>query len=346
MRILIITQKVDREDPILGFFHRWIEEFAKRFEKVTVICLERGEYDLPNIKVLSLGKETRNNKQDTNKFQFSKIQYTTKFFSHIWRERGNYDAVFVHMNQEYVLLAGLLWKLMGKKVYLWRNHAKGSFLTRVAVWLSDKVFYTSPSSFTARFKKAVMMPVGVVVAENMMAMIDTSSVLFLGRISKVKNVDLFIKSLLILHEKEVPFSARIVGVPANPEDGEYLKSLRELGKSLVDIHKLEFVPEGDLPSTIKEFSSNKVYVNLTRSGSMDKTILTAMASGCIVVIANNYFRDLLPQEFLVDENPETIANSIEVAINTDNYDREKYRKYVIDNHGIETLFGRFKQEVS
>lgn len=29
VKLLIITQKIDINDPILGFFHKWIEEFAK-----------------------------------------------------------------------------------------------------------------------------------------------------------------------------------------------------------------------------------------------------------------------------------------------------------------------------
>ena len=47
MKLLICTQKVDKNDSVLGFFHRWIEEFAKHCEKVTVICLQKGDDDLP-----------------------------------------------------------------------------------------------------------------------------------------------------------------------------------------------------------------------------------------------------------------------------------------------------------
>src|SRR3989344_8687589 len=58
MRLLIVTQKIDRDDDLLGFFHQWICEFARHCESVTVICLEKGEYALPaNVRVLSLGKE-------------------------------------------------------------------------------------------------------------------------------------------------------------------------------------------------------------------------------------------------------------------------------------------------
>ena len=38
MRLLIFTQRVDREDENLGSFHRWIEEFAKHFDSVSVIA--------------------------------------------------------------------------------------------------------------------------------------------------------------------------------------------------------------------------------------------------------------------------------------------------------------------
>ena len=78
MKLLIITQKVDINDDVLGFFHRWIEEFAKHCEKITVICLQKGEYNLPdNVKVLSLGKEGA----------MAKIKYALNFYKYIWQER-------------------------------------------------------------------------------------------------------------------------------------------------------------------------------------------------------------------------------------------------------------------
>jgi len=41
MKLLIITQKVDINDDVLGFMHGWIAEFAKHCEKLTVICLQK-----------------------------------------------------------------------------------------------------------------------------------------------------------------------------------------------------------------------------------------------------------------------------------------------------------------
>jgi hypothetical protein len=58
MKLLIVTQRVDRRDPILGFFHRWIMEFAGQCEQVIAIGQAKGSFDLPgNVIVVCLGKE-------------------------------------------------------------------------------------------------------------------------------------------------------------------------------------------------------------------------------------------------------------------------------------------------
>ena len=58
MRLLFITQKVDKDDDVLGVYHEWIAGLAEKLEKVSVICLYRGRVELPdNVSVYSLGKE-------------------------------------------------------------------------------------------------------------------------------------------------------------------------------------------------------------------------------------------------------------------------------------------------
>ena len=62
--LLIITKTVDENDQLLGFFIGWLREFAKKYDRINVLCLEKGSFSLPeNIKVISLGK-------DRNNFQF------------------------------------------------------------------------------------------------------------------------------------------------------------------------------------------------------------------------------------------------------------------------------------
>jgi len=283
MNILIVTQKVDKNDPILGFFHRWLEEFAKHYEKITVICLEKGEYDLPeNVKVLSLGKEMSRGTLDIRRH----IQYLWRFYQYIWRERNNYDAVFVHMNQEYVLLAGDMWRLMGKKIFLWRNHAKGSWLTRLAVQISHKVFYTSPQSFTARFRKAVMMPVGIdtdFFKPDSSVMRTPNSVLFLGRISPVKKVLEFVDWV-----KTTQYTATIAGPIMDKEyGGKVLKKLSD---------KIKYVGPVTQGEALRLYQSHEFYANKTPAGSFDKTIIEALACGSKLIVDNPAVQNLRVEE--------------------------------------------------
>ena len=153
------------------------------------------------------------------------MTYAINFLNTSGRSEKNYDVVFVHMNQEYVLLGGPIWKFLGKKITMWRNHAKGSWATRIAVFLSDTVFCTSPQSFTATFEKTKIMPVGVdtnFFKPDLGIHRKTNSILFLGRIAPVKNVDIFIEALRELKNKRMEFYATIAG-GSSDKDAEYEK---------------------------------------------------------------------------------------------------------------------------
>jgi len=187
MKLLIATQAVDQNDPVLGFFHHWIEEFAKRFESIEIICLKEGIHMLPaNVHVHSLGKE-----RSRPRFA-ARLVYSVRFLRIAWRLHDDYDAVFVHMNEEYVLIGGLLWRFSRKRIVLWRNFETGTWMTPVACHLANAVCYTSPSSFTVRFPNAVQMPIGI--DTNLFKPAEMLSslrrVLFFGRLDEIKKVDL------------------------------------------------------------------------------------------------------------------------------------------------------------
>ena len=320
MRLLIVTQKVDQNDPVLGFFHGWIEEFAKHCEQVTVIALGVGVYDFSkNVRVFSLGKEGG----------ASHLTYTKRFYEYIWSERKNYDVVFVHMNQEYVLLGGILWKLIGKKITMWRNHASGDFLTSIVAILSDKIFCTSEYSYTARYKKTSIMPVGIntnlFVRDNTVAR-KGNSILFLGRISPVKNVEVFIEALNILDKEGVDFTASIYG--DSPEkDKEYYKKMSSLAATLEKKGKIIFHGSVSNSQTPLLYNQHELFVNATQSGSFDKTILEAMACGCIVVASNESLKNILPESFLFDQGDAAdLAAKLEFVMSLANEKKEDYEK--------------------
>lgn len=295
MRLLIVTQAVDTEDPVLGFFVRWIEELAKRFERVEVICLKEGKHKLPgNVAVHSLGKEKyAAENTPISGSVFRRAAYTFRFLSLVWRLRCGYDAVFVHMNQEYILIAGWLWKLLGKRIYMWRNHYAGSWLTDVAASFCTKVFCTSKHSYTAKYRKTELMPVGV----------DTErftpehgarkhhSILFLARMAPSKRPEILLDALAMLARDGVHFTASFVGSPL-PQDASYYEGFKARAETLGFGDSVSFHPAVPNAKTPELYRAHQVFVNTSPSGMLDKTLFEAAACGCRVLSTSADFAEL------------------------------------------------------
>lgn len=338
MKLLIITQKVDKNDPILGFFHRWIEEFAKHVEQLTVICLFAGEYSLPeNVTVLSLGKENGE----------SRLKYLWKFYTYIWQERKRYENVFVHMNQEYVLLGGILWKLFGKKIYMWRNHHAGSLLTDTAALFCTKVFCTSKYSYTTKYKRTVLMPVGID-TKMFKVMPDIrrkeKSILFLSRISPIKKPHVLINALCEL--KGYDFVASIYG-DALDKDEKYFEDIKKKVEEFGLDRRVQFfegIPNYECP---KVYNEHEIFVNLSSSGMYDKTIFEAMACGCNVLVSNENLRGEIDDFYLIKEGGESeLFDKIKAVVSGERPYQVDINlvDYVSRKHSLEQLVDKLMYE--
>lgn len=325
MRLLILTQKVDSNDPVLGFFHRWIEEFAKHCETVVVVCLQEGARSLPaNVRVCSLGKEKG----------VSRIKHLARFYASIWQERKHYDAVFVHMNPEYVLMGGLLWRLWKKPVALWYTHRQVHGKLRAAVALSSVVFSASELSFNVKTNKLRVMRHGIdtrMFSCEQVALDNPLTIISVGRITPIKNPDVLIEAARVLRERlRVPFRVVFYGSPSHARDEAYKAELDVLIKryALEDVvHFAGAVPNGDMP---KHYCASDVVVNLTPTGGIDKTVLEAMASGKLVCVSNTAFAEHFGQyhERLIfrEGDAADLADTLHALIASD--DKEAVRAYL------------------
>ena len=338
IKLLIITQKVDINDDILGFFHGWIEKFAEKFEQLVVICLQKGEHNLPeNVKVLSLGKEKKK----------SRLKYIFNFYKYILQERRNYDTVFVHMNPIYVILGYLLWKSWNKKICLWYNHRYGNWITKRAIKMANFVFYTSPFSFASKFKKARIMPAGIDIGilkskvQSQKSKIKNST-LFLGRVSPVKNLDVLIGAVKILDKRGVNFILNIVGDIATNKQSSYFRRIKQSTQILEKEGKIRFLGSVPHHKAVEIYNQNEIFINLTNSGSLDKTILEAMACEIPVLVSNKSFDNILPEELIFKEQDEKdLAKKIEVMLEWQRKKKEKItrelRKKVKENQSLKRL---------
>lgn len=342
MRLLVITQKIDRSDTVLGFVHSWIEEFSKRLTAVVVVCLQKGDYDLPgNVAVLSLGKEKWKN---TLKYVFLLFYFSIRYFN-------RYDTILVHMNQEYVLAAGWLWKLLGKRIYMWRNHYAGSLLTDISSLFCTKIFCTSHYSYTAKFKKTVFMPVGIdtdAFSPDPAVMRIKGSILSLGRIATSKNVHTLIKAMEMLRDRKVPFTGSIYGNAKAGDEG-YAESLRKQADQAGLGGQVRFFAGVPNKATVPVYSAHQIFVNLSPNGMYDKTIFEAMACGCFVFASNDDLRDKIDPAFSFAYNDAAdLASKIEAFLKLSEAEKDKKAANIsqlVEHHSLVRLSDKLTKEI-
>ncbi len=333
MKLLIITQAVDQNDPALGFFHRWIEEFAARCESIHVLCLREGVHELPsNVSVQSLGKERG----------AGRLDYIRAFYSFIWSKRGEYNAVFIHMNAEYAVLGGLLWRILRKRVVLWRNHPMGGVVARTAACLANVVCYTSPQAFVVRYKKAVQMPVGIDIAQyERPRTASHGSILSLGRIDPVKRFHLLVAAISLLADDGLDFRLDVYGVPTRGRE-QYLTDIRKEFAQLEERGCIRYMGPVSHDQTPQIYAAHDVFINLTPAGSFDKTMFEAMAAGCLVVTSNPDLKDIISHElFIPTSHVENIAMALKNALELSSKEIDKecatLRAYSRSHHALSAL---------
>jgi glycosyltransferase involved in cell wall biosynthesis len=334
MKILIVTQTVDSKDPILGFFHRWIVEFAKNFEKVTVIALGVGEYMFPNnVSVFSLGKE-----QGAGRFAYIK-----NFYAHIISQRNEYDAVFAHMNPVYVILGFLPWKLLNKRISLWYVHKMVDAKLKVATVLANTIFTASKESFRIPSPKVLVTGHGIdVEATNVVSSRAGAAkiVATLGRISEVKNID-FMLRVFAEAQKKLSAESRfeIVGEASSYTEKIYKEKLLILIDELGLTRNVIF--KGSIANNLvsEYIGTVDVTFNASSTGSLDKAVLESMAVGVPVLTTNEAFKEMLTPYGLYGTLSDVSGNAARLGalLQGESVDRTALRKMIEDHHSLKKL---------
>ncbi len=286
MKLLVITQAVDRNDDVLGYFHTWLGELAKHCGQLTVICLRQGEYSLPdNVTILSLGKESGP----------SRLKYLGRLAKYLWRHHRDYDRVFVHMNPIYIVLAGWWWRLTGKSIALWYTHRQVDFKLRVSALLANIIFTAAPESF--RLKNSKVNVVGHGIDVNAFACEahqnnQLFTILHIGRLTPIKNCDILIEAAGQLRAQLTrPFKVIFIGSAVTATDHDYELKLKEQVKNSGLEEVVAFA--GSVPNRLMRdyYCQADLTVNLTPTGGIDKAVLESMAAGVPVLTSNQAFRD-------------------------------------------------------
>jgi len=200
-----------------------------------------------------------------------RVAYVGRFLRLAWRLRRQYDTVFVHMNPEYIVLAGWWWRLMGKKIGLWYTHKSIDLKLRIAEFFADIIFTASKESFRLPSRKVLVMGHGIDTDffKPDAAVKRGAHLLSVGRLMPSKRHDLAIRAA-----KEADMSLRIAG---DGPERERLEALaRELG---VDVAFLGALTQEKLRD---EYRVAAKLIHRSETGSLDKVVLEAAACGLAV----------------------------------------------------------------
>jgi glycosyltransferase involved in cell wall biosynthesis len=342
MKLLIITQKIDSKDDNLSFFHGWAEKFSAKLDKLYIVALAGGDYQLPaNVTVFSLGKEKG----------FSKIRQFCRLQKFLFKHLSEVDGVFIHMCPIYAIASFPLTKLFKKRMVLWFTHKSVNWELNLASKLVDKILTASKDSCRIKDRKKIEI-VGHGIDTGQFRPGDYSAkdtskftIMSAGRMVPAKDFLTLVKAADILINKDnfKNIQIKIIGTPALEEEKQYLTEVKKVAqeKGLKNyIQFLEGVPHKEMP---RYYQETDLMINLSHTGSIDKVVLEAMASGCLVLTCNEAFREMLDSRYLFEKkNPQDLAKKI-ISLKGVGKD-ENLREVVFKNHNLDNLIAKICQK--
>lgn len=340
MKLLVCTQAVDKNHPILGFFHGWIEEFARHFAEVHVICLQKGEYNLPNnVFVYSLGKE-----DGVNRFT-----YFWRFYTYFWHIFFNVrvEYVFFHMGAIYNLLASpffFIRKIYKTQFYWWKTHGHINLMGRTALLFVDRVYTAIEESFPVQSKKRIV--VGHAIDTKLFFPSqekEPGHLLFVGRFSRSKRIEQFLQIIHNLKKQGMQVHGTCIGAVA---DTDYYTYLQQRVVDLDLSKDIRFVEGVAHPQLVAEYQKAYVFINPSDNDGLDKVVLEAMLCGTIPISANKSFQQILSPYGLfmkkgdIDGYVKTVIQLLKKDTQEYLVLSEKLVQEVQNNHALDTLTQR------
>ncbi len=333
MRLLIVTQSVDRNDPNLGAFYYWFEALARKTESLVILAGRVGDADFPpHVEVYSFGGARRG----------GRLGRVWKFWRLFFRHFARVDAVFFHQIPEFVIAASPLFIGRRKISALWYAHGQVTPRLRFAERCVDYVFTSSLDGFRVPSKKVIVL--GQAINTDLFqpsadrhhpSANGAVRLLTIGRISPVKHYETIINACAILKNTwDRSFTLSIVGGPLRAGDREYLERLRALvaGKGLsAHIRFGGERPFSEIPDILR---AHDLFLSVSRTGSLDKVVLEAMACGLTVLTSNDAYRTILPPPYFLEKvGPELLAEQIQ-GVADEPHQHQKLRDIVVRGHAL------------
>lgn len=314
MKLLLVNFAMDRRSPVLAWQQRVAHRLAQQCEQVTVLTGHAGEFEsAPNLEVHAVPKFFA---------RWPGRVLGAKKLMNVpvgrWCRRRRFDACFMHMTYEWSYLLEPTLRRWNLPVLLWYAHGTVTPALHRALAAVDRVVTSTPEGF--RIPSPKVRVIGQAIDTDLFQLrakaADRNVILYVGRISPRKRIDLLIDVMAVLRKqpRSAGFVLRLVGPVLNAGDETYLAEMKAKAAALGLASSVEFrgpLGQWELPAAHEGVFT---HLNVSETGSMDKTVMESLAMGCPVLTCNEaivpVLREAFPRLVLEDRSAEAIAAQV------------------------------------
>lgn len=338
---MVLTQVVDAEDSNLGVTLHWIRALAQHCERITVIALRAGKYELPShVTVRTLEDSSRT----------GRLLKTLRLLWLVLPLAVSASGLLVHQIQLFAILAGPWFRLAGKPVLMWKTHGHPPWTMQVALATIDRVLTASEASFPMDTPGKTVIGHGIDMNRFHAARKGRSPfssppfrLMHAGRISPTKRVEEMV-DLVQESPGDLRLELHLYGESVRQDEARYERQLRYRTREDERIHWHGPRPYAEMPVVLRE---HDLFLNFSDTDSVDKSVLEALALSRPVLTTNSAFRELSvlrPYPFYAESiDPRRLTRAIRRWIELPDHELEQYarsaRNYVVENHSLQSWAG-------
>lgn len=362
MKLLFVTQVLDRRDAVLGFVTRWVEGLSREVEGLRVLALEVGDVSgLPdNVDVREIGRK------GTLRRYLRYRRYLSEAFGE------GFDGLLTHMVPRYSTLAAGAARRARAKHFLWYTHKGVDQRLLSALKVVDGAFTASELSLRVDTPKKIVTGHGIDLGHFDVGPAESglqgdglddakrpARLLSVGRLTPAKDPLTTVEALALLREWGHRVTLRWAGAGLARGDDAYADGvkarIRDLGL-VEDVHLAGAVPYPEVPAA---FRSADLFINASGTGSVDKVVLEAMSARRPFVSCNESIPPVLQAASRLDApvsafqfkagSATSLAESLEGWLTRTLDDRravgDQLRRIVAEHHEVDALMARLVRRI-
>jgi glycosyltransferase involved in cell wall biosynthesis len=349
LRVLLVNFTLDRKSPVLAWQAAVAEALARRVEAVHVFTEWLGEFTAPDRLTLDAMPHRPFGIPRRLGGAWSMVPRLQRII-----DRFRPDVCFVHMAHEWCYRIGPLLSARGIPLLLWYAHGSVPWKLHLSARAATRIVTSTPEGFRIETPKKRVIGQAIDTALFNIAA-DRAPALELvtvGRVSRRKRVHLIIEAMAEVIRRRGFEQARLIvaGPELTADDAAYP---RELDARIAELGLSRHVR---LPGSMTQaetaalYTSAALHVNVSETGSMDKTVMEALASGCPVLTSNVAFRNELaafPQMLIHGPTPPLLgARMAEWLEGRYDIAPERLRALVTGRHDLDGWVDRIVAELA